>query len=416
MKSPAKGAIVRIAASHADKIRKAFNQAIDSDAIAQSFAETHPAGGQVTPAMARDWAKIHTNINKKPLVDALKRIYADGWVTGNLAGRYVVAHLVRNKAVTAPKVGVVDWETWTPGNQGAAALLSPKGGLQSLLGQASITIDGISNTKLDRIGTILSQALAQGATPSQVSIMIDQVVDDPQQALTIAQTEMSRATVQSELAQYRDSGVEMVEWLVADPCDDCQENEDQSPISIDEDWINGDAPVHPNCMCDIAPYFSDNIDTSGDSVDSTDDSADTELAVKPDLVKFVPSKLEVERALSRLKILPNPPQVPQDIDVEKVVESPWKVIPVITVDPSIWDNAELALVRFEDLTATDEYMRRKKVKEHIEAMGAGLTPYRNFALVVERNGEQIIIDGHHRLMSMWLLGMTEAPVWLAKEN
>jgi hypothetical protein len=402
MKNPARGAVVRIAASHADKIRKAFNQAIDSDAVAQSFAETHPAGGQVTPAMARDWAKVHINLNKKPLLDALKRTYADGWVTGNLAGRYVIATMLRNKAVSAPSVGVVNWETWTPGNQGAAALLNPKGGLQSLLDQAQVTIDGISNTKLDRIGTILSQALAEGVTPKQVSIMVDQVVDDPQQALVIAQTEMSRAVVQSELAQYRDSGVEMVEWLVADPCDECQENEDQSPISIDEDWINGDAPVHPNCMCDIAPYFTE--------------SADTELAVKPDLVKFVPSKLEVERALSRLKILPNPTQVPEDVNPEKVVESPWKVIPAITVDPNIWDNAELTLINFEDLTATDPYMRRKKVKEHIEAMGAGLTPYRNFALVVDRDGQQIIIDGHHRLMSMWLLGMTEAPVWLAKEN
>lgn len=402
MKSPAKGAIVRISASHADKIRKAFSQAIDSDAVAQSFAETHPAGGEVTPAMARDWAKVHITVNKKPLVDALKRTYADGWVTGDLAGRYVLANMLRNKAILMPKVNVVDWKTWTPGNQGAAALLSPKGGLQNLLDKASVTIDGISNTKLDRIGTILSQALAEGVTPKQVAIMVDQVVNDPQQALVIAQTEMSRATVQSELATYRDSGVEMVEWLVADPCEECLVNEDVSPISIDEDWPNGDAPVHPNCMCDIAPYISD--------------STDIQLAVMPDLAKFVPSKLEVERALSRLKILPNPPQVSEDIDVEKVVESPWKTTPTITVDPSIWDNAELALVRFEDLTATDEYMRRKKVKEHIEAMGAGLTPYRNFALVVERNGEQIIIDGHHRLMAMWLLGMTEAPVWLAKEN
>ena len=401
MKSPAKGAIVRISAKHADKIREAFNKAIDSEAIAQSFAETHPAGGQVTPAMARDWAKIHITVDKRPLIDELKRIYADGWVTGDLAGRYVLANMLRNKAITAPKVGVVNWETWTPGNQGAAALISPKGGLRSLMDQASVTIDGVSNTKIDRIGTILSKALAEGVTPKQVSIMVDQVVNDPQQALVIAQTEMSRAVVQSELATYRDSGVEMVEWLVADPCEDCQMNEDVSPISIDEDWPSGDAPVHPNCMCDIAPYMT---------------SEDVQLAVMPDIAKFVPSKLEVERAKSRLKILPNPPQIPEDINPDKVVEVAWKVTPTITVDPNIWDTAELALVRFEDLTATDEYLRRKKLKEHIEAMGGAITSYRNFALVVERNGEQIIIDGHHRLMAMWLLGMTEAPVWLAKEN
>ena len=114
---------------------------------------------------------------------------------------------------------------------------------------------------------------------------------DPQQALVIAQTEMSRAVVQSELSDYRDSGVEMVEWLVADPCDDCAANEDASPIGIDESWPSGDAPVHPNCMCDIAPYM------------------DATLSVTADITKSVPSKIEVERALSRLKILPNPPDL-----------------------------------------------------------------------------------------------------------
>ena len=400
MKSPAKGAIVRISAKNADKIRAAFKVAIDGEAVAQSFAETHPAGGEITPQMARDWANIHITVDKKPLVETLKRLYADGWVTGDLAARYVISHRLRNKAISTPKVGVVNWATWTPGNQGAAALLNPKGGLRSLMDSAQVTIDGISKTKLDRIGTVLSQALAEGKTPQQVSIMVDQVVNDPQQALVIAQTEMSRAVVQSELSQYRESGVEMLEWLVADPCPECAENEDASPISIEEEWPNGDAPVHPNCMCDIAPYISEDI----------------QLSVMPDLSKFVPSKEEVKRAKSRLEILPNPPQSPEDLDPEKVVESPWKVSPIITVDPNIWDTAELALVRLEDLTATDEYLRRKKLKEHIEHMGSATTPYRNFALVVEHNGEQIIVDGHHRLMAMWLLGMTEAPVWLAKET
>ena len=98
-----------------------------------------------------------------------------------------------------------------------------------------------------------------------------------------------------------------------------------------------------------------------------------------------------------------------------MVQSAWETIPVITVNPNIWDNAELALIQFENLTGTDLYLRRKKLKEHIESMGQATTPFRAFALVVERDGKQIIIDGHHRLMAMWLLGMTEAPVWLAKE-
>jgi len=398
MKQPAKGAIVRIAATNASKIRAAFKSAIDSEAIAQSFAETHPAGGSITPAMARDWAQIHIVVDKKPLVTALKRLYADGWVTGDTAARYVLANETRNKVVN---INVIDWETWKPGNHAASALLAPKSGLRDLLDKSNVVVDGISKTKLDRIGTVLSKALEQGATPKEVSILIDQIVDDPQQALVIAQTEMSRAVVQAELQQYRDSGVEMVEWLVADPCDECAENEEQSPISIDEQWINGDAPVHPNCMCDIAPY----IELS---------TEDIQLGATPDLVKFVPSKLEVERALSRLEILPNPTET--DKNPEKRVESPWRTTAPITINPNIWDNSDLALVQFEDLTATDQDMSRKKVKQHIEAMGQALTPYRSYALIVERNNQLIIADGHHRLFAMWLLGMNEAPVWLAKET
>ena len=401
MKASAKGARTRLTAKHAGKIRSAFGKAIDGEQIAQAFAETHPAGGQVTPAMARDWVKVHATVNKKPLLDAIRRVYADGYVFGDVYSRQILAMMLKTKkAPEAPKVGVVNWDTWTPGNRGAAELLKPSGGLQNLLNRAGITIDEISNTKLNQIGTILSTALEQGLPPREVSILVDQIVDDPVKALSIAQTEMSRAVVQSELENYRDSGVEMVEWLVADPCDECAVNEEQSPIAIDESWENGDPPVHPNCMCDVAPYIV---------------TGDESKAVAPDIAKFVPSKVEVERAKSRLKILPNPTDINPDLDPTKAVESAWEVVSVPTIDPNIWDNAELALVTFEDLVGTDTYLRRKKVKEHIESMGSATTPYRNFALVLERDGKQIIIDGHHRLMAMWLLGMTEAPVWLAKE-
>lgn len=248
------GAQIRLTAKHAQIIRRTFNNAIDADEIAKSWDQTHPAGGSVAPQIARDWARIHITVDKSLFKGVFARLYADGWVLGDTVAKVLINEAI-NKAVTAPKIGVVNWDTWKPGNQAAAQLLSPKGGLQALLDSRAILIDGITNTKLDRIGTVLAQALDVGATPKQVSILVDQVVNDPQQALVIAQTEMSRAVVQAELAQYQDSGVEMLEWLVADPCDDCQENLDASPIGIDESWPNGDAPVHPNCMCDIAPYI-----------------------------------------------------------------------------------------------------------------------------------------------------------------
>lgn len=404
MNRAVRGAQTRLMARNAERIRAAFRAAIDSQALVQAFFETHPAGGSITPQLARDWARVQANVDKKPLVEVLRRIYADGYVLGDVASRQQIALLIRRqKALKAPRVGVVNWQTWTPGNRAAAALLKPPGGLSTLLTRAGIVIDGVSDTKLNRIGTILSTALAQGLPPRRVAILIDQIVDDPSQALTIAQTETSRAVMTAQLDQYRETGVEKVEWLVADPCELCAENEAQSPIGINEEWRNGEPPVHPNCMCDVAPYI-----VVGDS----------EKSVNADIAKFVPSKEEAERAKSRLKILPNPTpgSIDPELNEEKFVESPWKTISVPTVDPNLWDDAELAIVAFENLLGTDPFLRRKKIKEHINTMGAALTPYRNFALVLERDGKQIIIDGHHRLMAMWLLGQTEAPVWLAKEK
>lgn len=410
MRWPAHATANRLSARNSLKVKKAFESTFDSQAIAEAWQQTHPAGGLVTPALARDWAQIHAHVDKKPMQSVLARIYAEGYVLGETAATYMYAHVTGfKKAPTAQNMAratVVDWANWTPGNRAAAALLKPKGGLESLLATRKIQIsDDVIATKLDRIGTALSRSLAAGESAKQAAQRIDTIINDPEHALVIAQTEMSRAVSVASRDLYESSNVEQVEWLVAEGCDDCQENADASPIGIDDTFPSGDTepPAHPNCMCSLAPY----IVVEGQDVQ--------ELAVMPDLTKFVPSKMEMERALSRLEILPNPPTVPDGKNPDKLIETPWKQIDPITVNPNIWDDADLEIVELEELTATDEYMRRKKLKRHIKSMGQAITPYRGFALVVERNGQLVIIDGHHRLMAQWLLGQETAPVWLARE-
>ena len=250
----ASGAKVRIAAKHADKIRKGFQKAFNADDIVEKWFHSHIGASSTTTQQARDWALASITPNKKYLLDALKPLYADGWVLGTVAAQEALRGVQK-----APDVGVVDWNTWKPGNQAAAELIKPSGGLQTLLDRRGIVIDGISNTKLDRIGTVLGRAIADGITPRQVSIMVDRVINDPQQALVIAQTEMSRAVSVAARNDYINSGVEQVEWLVAVGCEDCQMNADASPLGIDEVFPSGDTepPAHPNCMCDLAPYVVD---------------------------------------------------------------------------------------------------------------------------------------------------------------
>ena len=265
------GAVIRLASKHADQIQRAFKKAIDTDAIVASWFESYLGATSVTPAQARDWVQIHAHPDKKVLVESLTPIYADGYVLGQTAAKVRIKTQLE-KAVTAPKVGVVDWETWKPGNQAAAALIRPKAGLQGLLDRRQITIDGVTSTKLNRIGTVLADALERGVSPREVSILVDQVVNDPEQAFVIAQTEMSRAVSIASRELYQDSNVEQVEWLVAEGCDDCQENADASPIGINDTFPSGDTepPAHPNCMCALAPYI---LITDGSS-DTQDESAE----------------------------------------------------------------------------------------------------------------------------------------------
>jgi ADP-ribosyltransferase exoenzyme/Phage Mu protein F like protein len=255
MNWPEQKVVARLTAQYATKIKQAFKSAIDGDAIARSWAETHPAGGSVSPQTARDWALAHAVVNQKPLQYALSRIYADGYTLGVKVAKTRLTGL--KKGVTA---NVVDWSTWKPGLPSAAALVKPMGGLKELLDSQKITIaNEITRTKLDRIGTALATSLSRGDTARETAKAIDAIIADPQHALVIARTEMARAMSVASREQYQNAGVEQVEWLVAEGCADCQENADASPIPLGDEFPTGDTepPAHPNCMCAIAPVFDD---------------------------------------------------------------------------------------------------------------------------------------------------------------
>lgn len=252
-------ATIRVAASNAGRIRRAFKSVLHGDEIARQWVESHPAGGSISPQMARDWARIHISVSQKPLQNALARLYAEGYVTGDYAAESRLARLIGLRKAPTVNAGVVDWSKWKPGNRAAALLVKPKGGLRSLLDRERIVVaDTILDTKLDRIGTALAKGLEEGLTPNKIAQMIDTVIDDPQHALVIAQTEMSRAVSVATRDRYETAGVGQVEWLVAEGCDVCQENADVGPIDIGDTFPSGDSepPAHPNCMCALAPYYS----------------------------------------------------------------------------------------------------------------------------------------------------------------
>jgi hypothetical protein len=263
------GAKVRLAARRATLIRQALRESVNISAVQEDWASAHPNPESMTTEQARQWARTNVRVNSEPLMAALRTLYLESYALGDDIAMNSIAKAKIDKAPTKQQlqraVGI-NWSNWKAGNKPAALLVSKPRGLSTLLDNRGVTIQGINRTTLDRIGTRLANALAQGLPPSEVDL--SDFFDDSERALAIAQTEMSRAVATASRALYEESGVELVQWIVADPCDLCQENADVSPIRIDDTFPSGDSepPAHPNCVCDIAPYVVDTRDIGEDAL------------------------------------------------------------------------------------------------------------------------------------------------------
>lgn len=265
------GAKTRLAARRAKLIRDALRASIDVDAVVNDFFSM-AFTSTTTTEETREYARIHIRPNSKEMFSALETIYVDSYTLGQDIAMSAIAKAKINKAPSKAdlqRAMGINWDTWRPGNRAAANLIKPPRGLSDLLDRRGVTIQGVNRTTLDRIGTLLGRALARGETPTSVREELEDLLDDSERALTIAQTEMSSAVSVASRELYEKSGAELVEWIVADPCDLCQENADVSPIRIDDTFPSGDTepPAHPNCVCDIAPYVVDTQDIGQDALD-----------------------------------------------------------------------------------------------------------------------------------------------------
>jgi hypothetical protein len=258
----------RIASRAAVKIRAALLHSIDAKAIIAGYLHTHPTVSEFISqdrARARAWALHNVTIDNEALISALKKHYADMYVTG-VASTYDAfgKQLRARKAATpvhnwdsqawAEKIleNAVDWDNWTPGNYAAEALLRPPGGLQKLLDGASIKALDMKKSSYDLLGSKLADAFAIGASPTRMASMIEDSLSNPERSLMIALTEGSRAANAAAIDSYAALGVEQIQWVASDPDDEVCDI-DGEVTDVDGTFSNGltaeDIPVHPNCRC-----------------------------------------------------------------------------------------------------------------------------------------------------------------------
>jgi SPP1 gp7 family putative phage head morphogenesis protein len=267
------GLLLRQAAKYADAIRAAFIRSINVADIVERWTQAYPAGGLVSAAEARQWARQNIPVQRKPLADIIEHIYATGWVMGQDVSTAAYAHAqlgIKKAAPSAKDLKYalnIDWDKWKPGNKPAALLVRPSGKFSQLLEQGRVSIKGMNDTTLDRVGTLLADTLESGAGYSELArnLLKDQitsrVVTDASRAGTIAVTEMSRALNTATVDNYKQFGVEKVEWLAIDTgvCEICPANEAQGPIPIGQMFESGDTepPAHPNCRCTVVPVVAE---------------------------------------------------------------------------------------------------------------------------------------------------------------
>ena len=355
------------------------------------------------PEDAKAWVESRVGVL---LGDKTAQVFADlyaeaGWL-GFATG---IAHL-NDVAVKGAISNVVDWGTWKPGNPDAAAkLLNRKRtpGLRSLVEKRFVTIKGMNDTQYKRLGNILQAGLTRGDSTSTLASNISTYMNrDRSWAETVARTETRSAVTSASLDSYRDSQIELVEWLTADGgCEICGEYEAMGPVPIDEGFGDVDGPpAHPNCLCVILPVISDT--SSNDVTDSVDM---IEMGVVADLVKA--GRNAIDQALEQLDKVPM-------VD-DKHINVPWPIGKRPKLDPQEWSESVIEAMPIHDLTATQKLLTKSRVAFYIKNPGAIEQGRRAFANVYDTGKDFVIVDGHHRLAALWLLGADMANVWFLEE-
>jgi hypothetical protein len=118
-------------------------------------------------------------------------------------------------------------------------------------------IKDFADTTPEMLRSDIAQALTEGWTTDDLAkVLMENRGFNSVRAQMIARTEIAAMDIQSNLEIYKEANIGHKVWLISEePCELCEENRDAGVIPMEEEFPNGDAPVHPNCTCDISPVL-----------------------------------------------------------------------------------------------------------------------------------------------------------------
>lgn len=230
--------------------------------------------------------EAHITVNSKNLTELMHQLLADGIVSAG----HATAEDVGGKMLwgLGEELTSVDWATWEPG-WAKAADLTRGGGLARLLETAKATVKDMDANTLRWLGNVLADGLDAGSSSVEIARAMDEVVDNPDRALLIANTEVSRAMSEATVDTYAANDIEQWEWLSEQDertCDFCLDKDGQQ---YDVGGDDPRPPEHPRCRCVVLPVVAEPTQEEMDAANGTggDDTeeADEEVGTEKSLAK-----------------------------------------------------------------------------------------------------------------------------------
>jgi SPP1 gp7 family putative phage head morphogenesis protein len=130
--------------------------------------------------------------------------------------------------------------------------------------RAADLVTDISDNTRDMLQSAVVDAIEQGMGSRELAERISESLGFSEaRAETISRTELIRASNAAALDAYKASGVvDGKSWLTAGDDlveEDCEMNEADGVIPLDDDFSSGDSapPSHPNCRCALQAEFLD---------------------------------------------------------------------------------------------------------------------------------------------------------------
>jgi hypothetical protein len=240
------------------RIRDAMSDAVDTGKLAEAWQALHPKEiTKAIPAVLSQFLAAAARAITRALAAVLPDAWTEGWVLGQQSATAVLDG--------AP----VDWAAWTPGDPRAAAQVAGTG-LQQLLAEQHIRIKSIAQTRLSEIADVLERSIGSTEvhrpplpaplppvySTGDVARQLRDVLDKPENAELVAQTEIARAQSAAARQVYRETGRTEVEISTADDdrvCPACQAAEELGPHPVGQPPM---VPLHPRCRCAELPVLA----------------------------------------------------------------------------------------------------------------------------------------------------------------